>query len=219
MTLPASGFAILPSGLNEAELQACRDEAQRLAREAGSACVRHLQRRSELFRQLALSPRLLQFLPEGFIPVRSILFDKTPGENWPVLWHQDLSIALSERVEVEGYGPWSIKDGVPHASAPTALLESMITLRLHLDDTAADNGALCVIPGSHRLGRISADDIAALSANGSEICPCRAGEILKMSPLLVHSSRRSQKLDHRRILHFEYAPQHGLDPRLKWNEG
>ena len=150
---------------------------------------------------------------------RSILFDKTPGENWPVLWHQDLSIALSERVEVEGYGPWSIKDGVPHASAPTALLESMITLRLHLDDTGVDNGALCVVPGSHRQGRISADEIIALSANGGEICVCRAGEILKMSPLLLHSSRRSQRLEHRRILHFEYAPQHGLDPRLKWNEG
>jgi hypothetical protein len=67
MTLPASGFAILPSGLSEDELQACRDEAQRLAREAGSDCVRHLQRRSELFRKLALSPRFLQFLPEGFI--------------------------------------------------------------------------------------------------------------------------------------------------------
>jgi hypothetical protein len=30
-------------------------------------------------------------------PVRGLLFDKTPGANWKVAWHQDLSIAVRRR--------------------------------------------------------------------------------------------------------------------------
>src|ERR1700679_3803052 len=43
--------------------------------------------------------------------VRGILFDKTEGSNWKVPWHQDVTIAVDRRVEVPGYGPWSVKEG------------------------------------------------------------------------------------------------------------
>ena len=51
-------------------------------------------------------------------------------------WHQDLSIAVKERHEVAGFGPWSVKEGVP-VQPPVEILESMLTLRLHLDDCHA----------------------------------------------------------------------------------
>jgi hypothetical protein len=38
-------------------------------------------------------------------PVRAILFDKTPGTNWSLAWHQDRTIAVKERVLVNGFGP------------------------------------------------------------------------------------------------------------------
>jgi len=43
-------------------------------------------------------------------------------------------------------------------------VEGMVTLRLHLDETPAENGALRVVPGSHGLGVLSAD--AALRCGG-----------------------------------------------------
>jgi hypothetical protein len=46
--------------------------------------------------------------PECFA-VRGIFFNKTRGSNWKVVWHQDLTIAVRERGDVSGFGPWTIK--------------------------------------------------------------------------------------------------------------
>jgi hypothetical protein len=50
-------------------------------------------------REFANSPPLRALvepvLGEGCFPVRGILFDKVPGANWKVPWHQDLSIACA----------------------------------------------------------------------------------------------------------------------------
>ncbi len=86
--------------------------------------------------------------------VRGLFFDKTPGANWPVAWHQDLTLAVAERREIAGWSNWSVKAGVPHVQPPVDILERMVTLRLQLDDCGADNGPLRVLPGSHCLGRI-----------------------------------------------------------------
>ena len=57
-------------------------------------------------------------------PVRGLLFDKTPGANWKVAWHQDLSIAVKRRIDVPGFGPWSVKAGVQHVQPPVDVLET-----------------------------------------------------------------------------------------------
>lgn len=82
--------------------------------------------------------------------VRGILFDKTPNANWLVPWHQDLSIAVRERREVAGFGPWSIKAGEHHVQPPFEILDRMLAVRIHLDDCREDNGPLRVIARSHR---------------------------------------------------------------------
>src|SRR5262245_56474059 len=56
------------------------------------------------------------------IPVRAIFFNKSAGANWLVAWHQDVTIALRERVEVSGFGPWSVKDDIPHVQPPVEVL-------------------------------------------------------------------------------------------------
>jgi hypothetical protein len=213
------GFQIHPAVFAEGKIDALRDEADRVATEAGSACVRHLRDRSSMFRDLARSPEILGLLPAyGLQPVRSILFDKTPLENWPVAWHQDLTICTAAKIPCEGYGPWSMKDGIPHVQPPVELLEQMVTVRIHLDPTDADNGALRVIPGSHLHGRVSPKSIAAFTADSTHTCECQPGDVLLMSPLILHSSKRSDSPHRRRILHFEFAPTGALDARLTWNE-
>ena len=64
-------------------------------------------------------------LGTGSRPVRAILFDKTAGRNWSLAWHQDRTIAVRERIETPGFGPWTIKAGVPHVAPPMALLAGM----------------------------------------------------------------------------------------------
>jgi hypothetical protein len=98
--------------------------------------------------------RIAASLLDGARAVRLVLFDKTPETNWAVGWRQDRTIAVVERLDIDGFGPWSLKASTPHVEPTFDLSERMITLRVHLDDCAADNAPLRIAPGSHRLGRI-----------------------------------------------------------------
>lgn len=171
---------------------------------------------------LARSPRVLDLvrphLPQEPLPVRAIYFDKSPEANWLVPWHQDLSLAVRECADVPGFGPWSAKEGVPHVQPPVGLLERMLAVRVHLDDAGTDNGALRVLPGTHRLGRLSAERIQELRATVPEqTCVALAGDALLMRPLLLHASGRSTSPRHRRVLHLEYAA-FDLPENLRWHE-
>ncbi len=124
-------------------------------------------------------------------PVRATLFDKTDGANWKVPWHQDLTIAVQERRDTDGYGPWSIKQGVQHVQPPTSVLNRMVTVRIHLDPCPAGNGALRVMPGTHQLGRLNQNHVAGfVNEKLAVTCEAEAGEALIMRPLLLPMHRR-----------------------------
>lgn len=155
--------------------------------------------------------------PECF-PVRALFFEKTPGANWKVAWHQDLTIAVRERRDVPGFGPWTEKDGVMHVQPPAGVLERMVTVRLHLDVCHADNGPVRVIPGSHRHGRLSSSAIAAWREREPEVvCGVDLGGLLVMRPLLLHASSPCLAPQRRRVVHIEYADA-PLAGGLQWFE-
>ncbi len=150
--------------------------------------------------------------------MRAIYFDKSPETNWRVAWHQDLTIAVQTEADISGFGPWSTKDGIPHVQPPIALLEKMLTIRLHLDDTDETNGALRVLPETHRLGRLSSERIQSFRVQQADfLCCASAGDALLMRPLLLHASGPSTSSAHRRILHIEYA-SFDLPAPLVWHE-
>lgn len=218
LALDKEGWAMVPDVIAAAE----REEFIRVLGPVTGAGRRGLLADPKV-RALAHSDRLLQIvrpcLPAEPRPVRAIYFDKSPGESWLVPWHQDLTIAVSGRVETPGFGPWSLKEGVPHVQPPVELLEKMVTVRLHLDDADASNGALRVLPGSHRKGRLGAAQIQEMRESESEVlCEAKAGEALLMRPLILHASGRSTSEHHRRILHIEYAGFE-LPDGLRWAEG
>jgi ectoine hydroxylase-related dioxygenase (phytanoyl-CoA dioxygenase family) len=148
--------------------------------------------------------------------VRGILFDKTPSANWKVSWHQDLTIAVRERREVDGFGPWSVKEGVPHVQPPVQILERMLAVRIHLDECGPENGPVRVIPRSHKFGRLSGAAINAYKAEHTAIdCIVSRGGILAFFPLLLHASSPSTRPEHRRVLHLEFAAT-DLPGGLEW---
>lgn len=151
-------------------------------------------------------------------PVRGILFDKRPEANWPVAWHQDVTIAVRERRDVAGFGPWSVKAGTPHVQPPAAVLEQMVTVRLHLDDASRTNGALRVIAGSHRFGKLSRERVQRATGSARDVtCEVATGDVVLMRPLLLHSSAPSEAPHHRRVVHVEYASG-PLADGLEWAE-
>jgi ectoine hydroxylase-related dioxygenase (phytanoyl-CoA dioxygenase family) len=148
--------------------------------------------------------------------VRGIFFDKTPRANWKVAWHQDLTIAVREKRHVNGFRSWSIKAGIVHVQPPVAVLRNILTVRLHLDDTDQSNGALKVIAGSHRHGRMSAAEIQRWRGEGSAVtCAVPRGGVLVMRPLLLHASSASTDPARRRVVHLEYSSTE-LPGGLQW---
>jgi len=212
-----SGFALVGNVLDASECSALRETLGPVS----GAGERGLLGRPGVV-TLARSDRLLNLirphLPAEPQPVRAIYFDKSAEANWGVPWHQDLTIALRARTEVVGFGPWSTKEGIPHVQPPAELLVQMLTLRLHLDDTDESNGALHVLPGSHREGLLTSERIQELRTQQTDyLCVAAAGDALLIRPLLLHASGRSTSPRHRRVLHIEYAG-FALPTGLEWHE-
>jgi len=207
------GYQVQRAVLSEETIARYREEAGELQQAA--VCVRRVLEKSEVMNSLAAqgAEMLAGMGDSPMVPVRAILFDKTADSNWPVAWHRDLTITVKERVDVPGFGPWSVKDDKVHVQPPLELLDQMITLRYHLDDTFEDNGALQVLPGSHDptwKGQMDHEKVVS--------CECAAGDVLLMKPLIYHASKRSELPRHRRIVHIEYAPADCLPEELEWGE-
>jgi len=172
-------------------------------------------------RALATSPKLRALVEEVLgdpsFPVRALLFDKTPAANLLVPWHQDLSICVKFRLYVPGFGPWSTKAGVVHVQPPVYILERMLAVRIHLDPTDDTNGALRVLPGSHTLGRLNSQQIAALQQGARPVtCFVPGCGLVLMKPLLLHASSAGTSPAHRRVIHIEFAAV-DLPGGLQWH--
>jgi len=211
------GFAIIDNLLTA-------DEGQKLisllgpVSGAGRRGLLGLPAIADLARSGKLVALVRPYLAEKPKAVRAIYFDKTSDANWSVTWHQDLLIAVREKMELAGFGPWSAKAGIPHVQPPVEFLEGMLTLRLHLDEADENNGALRVLPASHRFGVLSSEAMDQLCAQQKAVmCSVAAGGVLLMRPLLLHSSGRASSNGHRRVLHIEYAG-FDLPAGLQWGE-
>lgn len=115
-----------------------------------------------------------------------------------------------------GFGPWTVKPGQFAVQPPLSVLEENVTIRIHLDDTDEENGALKVVPGSHRKGICRPETI-----NWGEVpedkVPVPRGGIMLMKPLLLHASDRTVGDRRRRVIHIEFSKA-ALPGGLQWAE-
>jgi ectoine hydroxylase-related dioxygenase (phytanoyl-CoA dioxygenase family) len=214
------GFAIVPDVLDEREIVRLETAIGRDHMESGRGGLRNLLDRAPEVAALADSPTIRRLvepvLGSSGVVARGILFDKTPEANWKVPWHQDLTIAVQCKIETQGYGPWTMKENVHHVQPPVEVIEKMLAVRIHLDDCGEENGPLKVIPGTHRMGRLSAGRIQSMQQSMPvERCVVKRGDAILMRPLLLHSSSAAESPAHRRVIHLEYASS-DLPNGLRW---
>ena len=169
--------------------------------------------------RLAQDSRLIdlasEWLDAAAVPFKATLFDKSADANWLVAWHQDTALPISEYRESAGWGPWSEKAGVTYAHAPAKALERIVALRIHIDDSTADNGPLRVLPGTHSLGVLSEAQIRKLALQMRPVsCTVAAGGVVIMRPLIIHASSKLNSLAPRRVIHLEYATTLSVEPGL-----
>ncbi|VUD67420.1 hypothetical protein TDB9533_03784 [Thalassocella blandensis] len=218
MSFKDDGFEILDGLISLNEIEVIKSELSGLECLGGG--LRNAEKRLPSVAKLVESKFFVdlasEYLPAKARIVRSILFIKSIENNWFVAWHQDKTVAVSVKMDKPGWGPWSTKDGVLHVQPPIAVLEQMITFRIHLDDSTEDNGCLKVVPNSHRGGIMPQDKIQDYTKIHRAVsCVAPAGSVLVMRPHILHSSSKAISHQPRRVLHVEYS-SYQLPHGVKW---
>lgn len=213
--IEADGYALVRDCVSEETIQALEQ-----ALDADQHGIRNLLS-NQIVRRIAASDQVRKpvasVLGDKCFAVRGIFFNKSPQANWKVTWHQDCAIAVREKLDIEGWGPWSSKAGVIHVRPVAAILQRMLAIRIHLDNCGEDNGPLRLIPGSHRDGILSDAEIQSRSKENGVACAALRGDAILMRPLTLHSSRPATMPSNRRVVHLEFAAAE-LPHGVRWQD-
>lgn len=205
--LDREGFLITSALVDEELLTDVERELSTPFSGAGSRNLLDQPWCSDLARTLKRQPILRRYLPSDAIACQCTLFEKSLERNWLVSLHQDLSIAVRASVDHPDWTGWSSKEGICYVQPPESVLRGILAVRLHIDECGPDDGALLVVPGSHRHGRLGRTQALRLrETSGSVACPVPRGGALLMRPLSLHASSRASGNSRRRVLHFLFAP-------------
>ena len=159
---------------------------------------------------------ITQVIGDNFFVVKSIYFDKPETSNWYVSYHQDLTISVDKKLEIKNYGPWTTKQNQFAVQPPIEILENIVTIRIHLDDTDENNGALRVVPKSHSK-KIYRPETINWEEEIEHTCIVKKGGLMLMKPLTLHSSSRTINNKKRRVIHIEFSNKE-LPKELNWAE-
>ncbi len=220
-TFESLGFAVVAGVLDRATRAALGDEFDDRVSSNPSGSDRVVLVSWPTLRDTLALPVVRKVLEDLALPdarpVRALCFDKNKQHNWLVAWHQDRMIAVRERHDLPGFGPWSRKAGQWHVQPPLAILQRMVTLRFHLDSANADNGALELVEQSHRLGVVPQAEVGERANRGLAVMPSvQAGDVLAMHPLVFHrSARSSSDRGRRRVIQVEFSADDLPEP-LAW---
>lgn len=218
------GFALVPSLYSITEigsLVSLLEEQNVFSYQFSDVDSHNLLRSVPIVKEIAESDRILALAQEmvgvSAIPFHAIILDKTKDDNWGLDWHQDLKIAVKRQIHAPGYENWTEESGIPHVIPPATVLRRIGMIRIHLDDCDEQNGAVWAVPQSQKEGIIPAEKIASVvKSTQFYLCSAKAGDVMLMSPLVLHKSPYSLSSRTRRILQISYRTQMELENGLEW---
>lgn len=227
MELEENGFSVLIDLYSENEISqilTCIENAEQdgnsFMKTKDLFAIRQLIKDVPELTDLLFNRKLTKLISElsesEYFLTKAIYFDKPSESNWFVAYHQDLSISVDKKADVENYVNWTFKKGQNGVQPPIEILQDTITIRIHLDKTDKNNGALKVIPKSHLRGIIRADS-KDWNIENEFICEVEKGGAMLMKPLTLHASNRTTNGNKRRVIHLEFN-KHKLTEPLAWLE-
>ncbi|TPN82307.1 phytanoyl-CoA dioxygenase family protein [Aquimarina algicola] len=178
--------------------------------------LKNIPKLTDLLFNKSLTELISDLSESEYFLTKAIYFDKPNGSNWFVPYHQDLSISVDQKADVEHYSNWTFKKGQYGVQPPVKILQDTITIRIHLDKTDKNNGALKVIPKSHLQGIIRIDS-EHWDTKNEFVCEVEKGGVMLMKPLILHASNRTMNNKRRRVIHLEFN-KHRLSEPLNWLE-
>jgi len=162
-TIADKGFSVISNVFSTEEIEKISEAIQNtdtskdtFRKSEDLFAIRQFLKEIPAFKDLIFNENLKTIIKEifgeNYFVVKSIYFDKPEKSNWYVAYHQDLTISVDKKVDLENFGPWTTKQNQFAVQPPLDILENIFTIRIHLDDTDENNGALKVVPTSHRKG-------------------------------------------------------------------
>lgn len=164
----------------------------------------------------SLKKVISEIFGKNYFVIKSIYFDKPETSNWYVSYHQDLTISVDKKIELDNFKFWTTKQNQFAVQPPIEILENIYTIRIHLDDTDENNGALKVIEKSH-LKKVYRPENIDWTTEKETTCNIKKGGIMIMKPLTLHSSSRTTNNKKRRVIHIEFSDTN-LPYELNWSE-
>ncbi len=225
--LEENGFSVLADLYSDNEISgilACIENAEQngnsFMKTKDLFAIRQLIKNVPELADLLFNKKLTKLISDlsksDYFLTKAIYFNKPSESNWFVAYHQDLSISVNQKTELENYSNWTFKKGQYGVQPPLEILEDTMTIRIHLDKTDKNNGALKVIPKSHLKGIIRADS-QDWNIENEFACEVKRGGAMLMKPLTLHASNRTTNGKKRRVIHLEFN-KHNLTEPLAWLE-
>ena len=221
------GFSVINNVYNKSEIESISDFISNLdtsnpifRKSEDLFAIRQFIKEVPKIKDLIFTKNLIEIIKsiggEDYFVVKSIYFDKPEKSNWFVSYHQDLTISVDKKQESIGFANWTTKHNQFAVQPTSDILENIFTIRIHLDDTNEENGALKVLEKSH-LKAINRIDNLDLINEKEVFCNVKSGGIMLMKPLLFHGSNKTTNDKNRRVIHIEFSNK--ILPRnLQWSE-
>ena len=225
--LEENGFSVLSDLYSDNEISrilACIENAEQEGNSfmktkdlfAIRQLIKSVPELSDLLFNKKLNELIADLSESKYFLTKAIYFYKPSESNWFIAYHQDLSISVDKKADLENYVNWTFKKGQHGVQPPIEILQDTITIRIHLDKTDKNNGALKVIPKSHLKGIVRADP-KDWNIESEFICEIEKGGAMLMKPLTLHASNRTTNGKKRRVIHLEFN-KHKLTEPLAWLE-
>lgn len=203
-TLERDGYCVPPFTLDESECDELTENVRDIEKVGNRALMEHrwCSRLAERVR-VGLSSSLPEIA--SLKPVQCTFFRKDEARNWLVSWHQDRSLPFDREHDYSDDVVLRQKDGGVYYQPSIAVLEQIVSVRVYLDASHADNGPLRMLTGTHLKGVLESDQIDSAKNTVEESMPEVArGGVLILRPLILHASSKSVCSDSRRVLHYVY---------------
>lgn len=201
-----NGFVVINHVMTTSALKALAQRCElEVTTALGTRNLLNFEWVKELAQALKKNASVKALLPHDAVAVQCTYFSKDSQTNWSVALHRDLSIPVKKQLHVNGWSAWSKKEGLLYVQPPRSVLSTLLAVRLHLEDNDENNGALELVPGSHRHNQPPVQRVVGA---------VKQGGILAMNPLTLHASTKL-KSGKRRVLHFLFGPKE-LPDGMAW---
>ncbi len=188
-TITADGVAILPAVLTSDEIDAIKAEVSVDHETMRRTGIRNLEKTFGSIARVAAAPSVLSIaaslLGRDSSARSCAVLRQNPGAKLVCGLASGSNRRAKPPTRNARLGPWTNKDGVDHVQPPLAVLNQMVTMRLHVDDADEEWSCLRVITDCHRLGILTQDEIVRTAAASTpKACVVASGDAGIMRPLI-----------------------------------